>query len=142
MCPRLCGPQNEQQKFVWRSLQNRGWGRTRAAYHLRNFPGLVFQNPWRQGSWWGKRRQANQDVLKPGSVSGPLCQCPRSLGSQDQDTKDGQSKHRAPLESHNFPPVYILIHQRCPRGMGFLNPVDQKKKEQPKVFCSEKRTEA
>ena len=54
----------------------------------------------------------------------------------------GQSKHRALLESHNFPPVHILIHQRCPRGMGFLNPVDQKKKEQLKVFSSGKRTEA
>lgn len=71
---------------------------------------------------------ANQGVLNSGSVSGPLCQRPWSLGSQDQDTKDGQSKHRAPLESHNFPPVHILIHQCCPRGMGFLNPVDQKKK--------------
>ena len=46
------------------------------------------------------------------------------------------------MESHNFPPVHILIHQRCPRGMGFLNPVDQKKKEQLKVFSSGKRTEA
>ena len=50
--------------WLWGSLQNRGWGRTRAAYHLRNFPGLVFQNPWRQGSWWGKRRHGKPRCSK------------------------------------------------------------------------------
>lgn len=148
MCPRLCGPQNEQQKFVWQDSDSGEVCRTGAGEgpELPTISGIFldwfFKTPGGKAPGGANGGTANQGVLKPGSVSGPLCQRPWSLGSQDQDTKDGQSKHRAPSESHSFPPVHILIRQRCPRGIGFLNPVDQKKKEQPKVFCSGKRTEA
>lgn len=86
---------------LWGSLKSRGWGRPRASCCFRGFPGLAFQNSLTTGSWWGNRGTANKGVQKPGSVAISV-PCSQSHSSQDQDAKDGQSKHRALLESR-FP---------------------------------------
>lgn len=65
----------------------------------------------------GKVRHSKQNCSKAW-FSHCLSHSLSPMALRDQDIKDGQSKHKALLESHRFPLIHILIQSKLSLGKG------------------------